>query len=203
MKTILNLLVFLLFVFLLNTFFGGDKSSKEANPGQSETKVAVQEPALTEEAASVEEAKLIPGITAADVKQNLKKWGFKFAGPRPISGQSESLDEGKTVDPDTNAELSCTITEINPMKITYLTFRTEIGSGNGENFSAITSGFLGYCATLPYDGAEPEKARSWVEQNVAKVLKPEDTLTNTFGNVEYTLSGTEFAKILSLKPGSE
>ncbi|HZC83638.1 MAG TPA: hypothetical protein VE194_04355, partial [Rubrobacter sp.] len=48
---------------------------------------------------------------------------------------------------------------------------------------ALAQDFLGYVARAPYEGAQPEKAKAWVEQNVGSKVSAE------FGGVSYTLGG--------------
>jgi hypothetical protein len=49
--------------------------------------------------------------------------------------------------------------------------------------------FLAYLATIPYDGATPEKARDWVEQEISK--GSDISATKAFGPVTFKLSYTE------------
>lgn len=148
----------------------------------------------------------IPGIAAADIKLNLQKLGLKFTGPRPakdaVSGFEGYLDDGEGIDPDTGVTLSCSITAIDPLKIKYVTFRVYGADVAGilppEYFIAVAKGFLGYTATLPYDGAEPAKAKAWVEENIGRANKPGAIITK-IGQVEFTLAGGKYVRFLSVR----
>ncbi len=61
------------------------------------------------------------------------------------------------------------------------------GSGDGD---AAFDDFLGYIATLPYDGAQPEAARTWASANT--------TGTTSFGGAEYQLVSAATGKTRSL-----
>ncbi len=69
---------------------------------------------------------------------------------------------------------------------------------NPENKTAHE--VLGFIATMPYDGADPEKARAWVESTIPAVSgKPGGTQEAVFGDVKYVLRGSVTA--LSLEMG--
>jgi len=147
---------------------------------------------------------LIPDIEAADIKLNLEKWGLKFTGPRPFKDDTGYLDDGEVVDPDTQVKLSCTIMAKTPMAIQSVTFRADgalvAGNISPERYLAVSKGFLGYCATLPYDGSEPEKAREWVEKNLDQANQPDKPIVTVIGQVEYKLAGAKYFRLLSMKP---
>ncbi|OPY64076.1 MAG: hypothetical protein A4E56_00130 [Pelotomaculum sp. PtaU1.Bin065] len=181
----------------------GKEQKQETNQGQV-TQTNAEE---NNKPASVdaEKPKFIPGIAAADIKLNLEKWGLKFTGPRPLSEEVGGgyLDDGKVKDPDTGVDLSCTISAETPTKIKTAIFRVDgslmAGTISRDIFIAVTEGFLGYCATLPYDGAEPAKAKAWVEDNVEKI-KIGQPISSTIGSVNYRLAGNEYFTFLTIKP---
>ena len=70
----------------------------------------------------------------------------------------------------------------------------EIGSAEFYLMSDDSDdSFLTYCASLPYDTSEPEKAQNWVEKNIGKEK------TKSFGDAIYTLSNGEQGPILTIK----
>jgi len=58
---------------------------------------------------------------------------------------------------------------------------------------ALAQNFLGYVATVPSEGAQPEEAKAWVEQNVGSKASAE------FGGVSYTLGGKADRRFLKLE----
>jgi hypothetical protein len=58
---------------------------------------------------------------------------------------------------------------------------------------ALAQDFLGYVARTPYEGAKPEEAKAWVEQNVGSKVSAE------FGGVSYTLGGKAGRRFLELE----
>ncbi len=69
----------------------------------------------------------------------------------------------------------------------------EIGSATFYVMTDDTDySFLTYCASLPYDTSEPEKAQNWVEKNIGKEK------TKSFGDATYTLSNGEQGPILTI-----
>jgi len=58
----------------------------------------------------------------------------------------------------------------------------------------LAASFLGFIATMPYDGATPEEARAWVESNVSAGIEAE----TTFAGARYRLSGPPSAITLEI-----
>jgi hypothetical protein len=61
---------------------------------------------------------------------------------------------------------------------------------------ALAEDFLGYVARVPYEGAQPDEAKEWVEQSVGRKASAE------FGGVSYTLgtkAGSRFLKLQKLE----
>ena len=61
-----------------------------------------------------------------------------------------------------------------------------------------------YCATIPFEGAEPERYKQWVEDNIAKCNEAGKVETLKVGNVEFSLYGTgNSARYLDIKSVKE
>jgi hypothetical protein len=58
---------------------------------------------------------------------------------------------------------------------------------------ALAGDFLGYVARVPYEGAQPEEAKAWVEQNVGSKASAK------FGGVSYTLAAKAERRFLKLE----
>jgi hypothetical protein len=58
----------------------------------------------------------------------------------------------------------------------------------------VAKQFLGDMATIPYEGAEPEQAKKWVEDHVGEVA---DT---TINGVKFELKGSQFVRTLIMTP---
>lgn len=204
MKTVVKVLLMALFGLLL-VGCGGEKNVNEQKQKETLTQEQSAHNQQTEQVVNEDKQIYIPGIEASDIKLNLEKYGFSFTGPRPLSKEVGGgyLDDGKVRDPDTGVELSCTISAENPLKINSVTFRTDgtlvAGTISPKIYLATAEGFLGFCATLPYDGAEPEKAKTWVIENI-KNVKTGQPIYTTIGSVEYRLAGNEYFTTLSIKP---
>jgi hypothetical protein len=56
----------------------------------------------------------------------------------------------------------------------------------------IAANALGFLATLPYQGSEPERARAWVVANISRAA------TLTIGGAKLTLSGNPRARVLQI-----
>lgn len=59
-----------------------------------------------------------------------------------------------------------------------------------EHFHGVAAGYLGYCATVPFEGAEPKKCKQWIADNIAKCSEAGKTETLKIGSVEFSLYDT-------------
>lgn len=60
------------------------------------------------------------------------------------------------------------------------------------DYSDEAKAFLGHLAAVPYDGADPARAREWLETNLM------DKATTTIGGVKFELTGNNLVRILSM-----
>lgn len=167
-------------------------AEQEAAPIVVEAEVPAAEPSdvpSTEPPAS----KDIAELTAADIKLSLQDLGFTCKGPDTI----DSIDEY-------NVGWSCE--EKTDGHLYYVDWfgrnATSIGgvSATAQDYVSKTPTaemreFLGYVASLPYRGASPAEAKTWVEKTAAK--SGEGVIgTKTIGDVEFCL--TRAAQTLDL-----
>ncbi len=176
----------------------------EETLGEDEQTASQDEP---EQAAESDSGNIyIPGLAAADIKINLEQtWGIQFTGPE--IGEELAQDNGEAVDPDTGAVLTCTIFEDSPLNIQWVDFMVDaspvIGLIDVDTINSLTEGYFGYCATIPYDGADPEKAKQWIADNAKKAIKPGTVLSTQIGSVSFEMFGTEYMRTLRIKPVAE
>jgi len=63
----------------------------------------------------------------------------------------------------------------------------------------VAADLLGFVATLPYEGATPEDAKTWVESTIPVLSgQPDNTQDTVFGGVNYVLRGTPAALTLEI-----
>ena len=154
---------------------------KAESIARAESKVKAESIARAESKAQAEsEVKnTIPGLDAGSVKMNLKNdYYYEFSGPEYLSNVDEFLDTG------TNYNSNCEIYEQSPSDISYVGFTV-----NEPDDIEYAKKFLGYCATVQYDGAEPSQAQEWVVSNLNSNLKNGDVVDTIIGGVNFHLSG--------------
>jgi hypothetical protein len=61
----------------------------------------------------------------------------------------------------------------------------------------VAVSFLGFMATMPYDGAQPDKARAWVAQTLPTITQGEER-TAEFGGVSFRLAGIPTARFMHM-----
>ena len=132
--------------------------------------------------------KPIPGAAAYDATAGLEqRWGLHF-NSKVIVEDRDSLQPGgmakeaAMTDPDTGAELWSRVRTDNDDNV-----RVFECSVTGDLSPAAD--LLGFCATLPYDGAQPIDARAWVVRMLPKVRQGHP-LTKKFGGVQLEVMGT-------------
>lgn len=203
MKILGKLFFISVFMILLIGLVGcGETKSQKVSEQQPKEVQTTQETKVAETSKTENAGEYIPGLAAADVKLNLEKRGFKFTDPKPLKEYTGYLDEGKTKDPDTGLELSCTISADDPTKVKSVIFRADgtlaAGTISENSYLSMAKSYLGFCATMPYDGADPEKARQWVEENINNV-KQNQSMDIKIGLVKYRLAGNSYFRLLTIK----
>lgn len=165
---------------------------------QSEPATAPEEgsePAASDPAPAPAESSqaFLPGLLAADVTVNLEQRGFECT----------SADKGVNYYywscTDSNELYDVTV-ELYGRTLSTLDYVNAVVLQFGAPMDELALPFLGYIATVPYDGAEPERARAWVEQTLPTITTNGDVRTATFGGVQYELFGWPPAR--NLKIGS-
>ncbi|MGH2554366.1 MAG: hypothetical protein ACRDHO_01425 [Actinomycetota bacterium] len=165
---------------------GGTPETAEPSPrGTRRTETPAEE-------TPAEETATIPGAISGDFKTNLEgTWGLQWTGPQE-GATGTYFDEGETIDPDTGARLSASIHGDGPSAIAF--FECSVDGGSTD----LAGSYLGFCATVPYDGAAPDAARAWVRDNVSAV-QPGTPIEETFGGIRFILSGNASAGLIVLE----
>jgi hypothetical protein len=153
-------------------------------------------------ATNKDEPKIIPGLTAANIKSILEKsWGLVFSGPQ--KGKLLLHDSGEAVDSDTGIHLMCDIYETSPQKVQWVNFIVDASYVMGlieiDRITKLAERYFSSCVTISYDGANPTKAKQWVAKNVSKAIKPGE-LSIQIGKAEIKLFGTEYMRTLQITP---
>ena len=66
----------------------------------------------------------------------------------------------------------------------------------GTPDNELAADFLGFMATMPYDGADPQSARNWVEGTLPTITTSGDVRDATFGGIKFLLYGIPSARFL-------
>jgi len=120
----------------------------------------------------------IPGLTAADVTGNLERRGLDCTGIRIESGGTATWFCSGSAG-------QVTVRGTSPTRI-----RAVNAAAFGSDRQAAD--FLGFVATVPYDGAQPQSARAWVESQVASGG------STSFGGARFQLGGPAQARWLDI-----
>jgi len=129
---------------------------------------------------------LIPGLIAADVYLNFEKIGFEV--DKQIKNDHTSilctLSEQKI-------KYTVTVDGCSPDDLIRVT--ASVVDYSGSNQKDIKD-FFGYVATLQYKGAEPERAKQWVKDNINN-----GSAETTIGSVKFKINlKTQKSKILTI-----
>jgi hypothetical protein len=118
----------------------------------------------------------IPGLAAADVKLNLEPKGFTCEGPTSfLDGVDYIRDFHHAPTYSERVEITgMSPSDIRSVESTFFWF------GAKAQLDANADAFLGYMATLPYEGASPEPAKTWVTSH--------QTGETSFGPAKYALT---------------
>jgi hypothetical protein len=131
----------------------------------------------------------IPGLTPQDVYLNLENRGFKCSEPELMGPDNEV--RWTCEKQETHGEYSVEINSSDANSVRLI--EAWVISNEPARADALAQDFLGYVARAPYEGAQPEEAKAWVEQNVGSKVSAE------FGGVSYTLGGKAGRRFLELE----
>jgi hypothetical protein len=131
----------------------------------------------------------IPGLTPQDVYLNLENRGFKCSEPELMRPDNEV--RWTCEKQETHGEYSVEINSSDANSVRLI--EAWVISNEPARADALAQDFLGYVARAPYEGAQPEEAKAWVEQNVGSKVSAE------FGGVSYTLGGKAGRRFLELE----
>jgi hypothetical protein len=129
-----------------------------------------------------------------DVTVNLEKRGFEFADGEYGKKYYTQLGEYRNPYAMTDAYVQTTGYAYSRI---FSVDTTVMYYGDPENADVSAREILGYVATLPYEGSQPNEARAWVEDNVSKVDEGV-VKTATFGGASYELYGPMTARTLEI-----
>ena len=131
----------------------------------------------------------IPGLTPQDVYLNLENKGFKCSEPELMGSDNEVrwTCEKQEVQGEYLVEINSS--DANSVRL----IGARVISHDPARADALAKDFLGYVARVSYEGAQPEEAKAWVEQNVGSKVSAE------FGGVSYTLGGKAGSRFLKLE----
>jgi hypothetical protein len=131
----------------------------------------------------------IPGLTPQDVYLNLENRGFKCSEPELMGPDNEV--RWTCEKQETHGEYSVEINSSDANSVRLI--EAWVISHDPARADALAKDFLGYVARVSYEGAQPEEAKAWVEQNVGSKVSAE------FGGVSYTLGGKAGSRFLKLE----
>ena len=158
----------------------------------TETNLPTIAPSNTPRPTATEEATgLLPGLMPADVTVNLEQRGFTCGNPE--QGQ---LYYTRTCTNDTADYLiRVDIYGREAFLVDFLESSVLQFATPDNEFAAS---FLGFLATMPYDGAVQEEARNWVETTLPTLQGQGDVRAQVFAGVKYRLYGIPTAFTLEM-----
>ena len=131
----------------------------------------------------------IPGLTPQDVYLSLENRGFTCSEPELMEPEDEVRWTCERQEAKGRYLVEITSKDANSVRL----LKAWVISHERARADALAGDFLGYIARVPYEGAQPEEAKAWVEQNVGSKASAE------FGGVSYTLGGKAGRRFLELE----
>jgi hypothetical protein len=111
-------------------------------------------------AISTEYNNVIPGLMPVDVYLNFTNKGFEKEGPRSLSNDMVFWKVSRSLN---DADLQVEIFGKSGSNVYKI---TAMSTNYGSIQSKTPENFLGYIATLPYKGSNPDKAQNWLEKHI-------------------------------------
>ena len=144
------------------------------------------EPTATEESTA-----LLPGLMAANVAVNLEQRGFTCDALEQVQIYYDRTCTKDSVD----NKLLVEIYGREAFAVDWIQSSVLQFANPDQEFAAS---FLGFVASMPYDGAVPEEARNWVETTLPSLTGKGDVREKIFAGVKYRLYGIPTAFILEM-----
>jgi len=178
----------------------GHESDAEPRPRQTKQEQKPQPETVKDEVAkkpSQEEQKPepgpaprnIPGLTPQEVYLNLEIRDFKCSEPELMGPDNQVRWTCEKQEANGEYLVEINSSDANSVRLVEATVITS----DPAHADALAQDFLGYVATIPYEGAHPEEAKAWVKQNVGSKASAE------VGGVSYTLGGKAGRHFLKLE----
>jgi hypothetical protein len=168
----------------------GIKLPTPTTPPQASAKQAITPSPQANAEAPAETIATIPELMPVDVYLNLTNKGFTKEGPRTVGDSTYWLCTSAT------PELTYRVEIYAPKNASAVSSVSASLTNSGtQDTAALAAEFFAYVATLPYDGAEPERAAQWVKANAGRNAKA------TFGPVTFEIfANAPRARILRIAP---
>lgn len=131
------------------------------------------------------EVKAIPKLNAIDVYRDLVGHGFTLTS---LHGHTRREWACSSVTEDWKLEVKA----VGPSPIQIVLVEAKAQSHNTNGPDKTGTEFLSKIAMLPYQGAEPEKAKRWVEQNFGQ------NTSTLISGVRYSLSAEGTSRVLTI-----
>lgn len=117
----------------------------------------------------------IPGLAAVDVHANFTNKGFT------LEKRLDTVQSEWRCKDESSARLMLVEAFGNPGPTRLTLVRGTYSGYTSDNVDKEAAEFLGYVASVPYDGSDPYRARDWVERNIGANAK------TTIGGVSFEL----------------
>jgi hypothetical protein len=131
----------------------------------------------------------IPGLTPQEVYLNLENRDFKCSEPELMGPDNQVRWTCEKQEANGEYLVEINSSDANSVRLVEATVITS----DPAHADALAQDFLGYVATIPYEGAHPEEAKAWVKQNVGSKASAD------VGGVSYTLGGKAGRHFLKLE----
>jgi hypothetical protein len=135
------------------------------------------------------EPRNIPGLTPQDVYLSLENRGFRCSEPEVMG--TENVVRWTCERQEATGRYLVEIDSKDANSVRLL--KAWVIADDPARADALAGDFLGYVARVPYEGAQPEEAKAWVEQNVGSKASAK------FGGVSYTLAAKAERRFLKLE----
>jgi hypothetical protein len=148
-------------------------------------------PSTTQE---VSEPGLLPGLQPVDVELNLEKNQFTC---ELVYTPEDNYPDFKWECRSETAQYSMLVEIWSKSLVKVDLIQSSILQFGIPN-DKLASDFLGFMATMPYDGAKPQEARTWVENTLPTIFDSGDVREITFAGVQFQLYGIPTARFLEI-----
>jgi len=131
----------------------------------------------------------IPGLMPVDIYGNITTLGFSSVGPNTYGEEVgvDSFVHWVLTKENQNIAYKVEIFSNSGNDVYRIRLRSDAKIGLEGSVENLSKDFFGYIATIPHDGAQPDLAKTWVQENISSDLTEKVIRETVIAGLKYKI----------------